>query len=159
MAKDDYYTTEIFVSGVTTDDFDDGSKFGIRLTSVTDNSGGRDFSSKVTGNAVCCTYTPPPTPPEPVCGNGIQEPGEECDAGADNSNAVDASCRPDCTLKRCGDGVKDSDEQCDEGSGNSDEAGATCRTDCKPQRCGDGILDSNEECDAGAANSDKANAL
>ena len=159
MSKDDYYATTIIVSGVTTDDFDEGSKFGIRLTSVTDNSGGRDFSSKVTGNAMCCTYVPPPAPPAPVCGNGITEPGQECANGAGNSNAADAACRPDCTQQRCGDGVKDSNEDCDEGAGNSDEPGATCRPDCKPQRCGDGILDIGEECDAGAANSDTANAL
>ena len=45
--------------------------------------------------------------PELYCGDGILTAPEECDAGDDNSNAPDAACRPDCTLRHCGDGVID----------------------------------------------------
>jgi cysteine-rich repeat protein len=41
------------------------------------------------------------------CGDGVVSPGEECDAGAANSDAPNAACRTDCTLRRCGDGVID----------------------------------------------------
>jgi cysteine-rich repeat protein len=52
------------------------------------------------------------------CGDGFVRTGvETCDAGAANSNAPDASCRPDCTPARCGDGIVDPGrgEQCDDG--------------------------------------------
>jgi len=50
------------------------------------------------------------------CGDGIVDPGEECDDGAADG-ATDAACRTDCTVKRCGDGIVDVErgEQCDRG--------------------------------------------
>lgn len=79
----------------------------------------------------------------PVCGNGVPEPGEQCDEGSGNSNLPNATCRTDCTPARCGDGVLDNlfDEQCDEGIENSDLPNASCRTNCTLARCGDGIVD------------------
>ena len=50
------------------------------------------------------------------CGDGILNPGEECDEGIDNSANSDALCRPDCGLARCGDGILDSTEECDDGN-------------------------------------------
>lgn len=44
---------------------------------------------------------------ELVCGDGIVSEGEQCDEGLGNSDAPDASCRTDCTLRRCGDGIID----------------------------------------------------
>jgi cysteine-rich repeat protein len=44
---------------------------------------------------------------ELFCGDGIVIGPEECDEGAANSDAADASCRTDCTLRRCGDGIVD----------------------------------------------------
>jgi len=50
---------------------------------------------------------------DPVCGNGILEPGEACDDGADNSDVAPNACRTDCREPSCGDGVIDSGEACD----------------------------------------------
>src|SRR5262249_42603881 len=47
-----------------------------------------------------------------VCGNGVQEVGEECDDG--NAAACDG-CSPSCRLERCGNGIIDCGEQCDDG--------------------------------------------
>lgn len=44
---------------------------------------------------------------ELYCGDGVVSEGEDCDAGAGNSSAPDAACRPDCSFRRCGDGVID----------------------------------------------------
>ena len=51
------------------------------------------------------------------CGNGILEPGEACDLGAENSDKPNAACRPDCSRGRCGDNVLDRPlEACDDGN-------------------------------------------
>ena len=44
---------------------------------------------------------------ELFCGDGFLSGEEECDEGVSNSDAPDASCRTDCTLRRCGDGIVD----------------------------------------------------
>ena len=54
------------------------------------------------------------------CGNGVQESGEECDAGAANSDTTPDACRTDCRLPWCGDGV------CD-----TADTGGTCADDCR----------------------------
>jgi cysteine-rich repeat protein len=63
------------------------------------------------------------------CNDGKLDPGEECDAGTQNSTSPDALCRPDCSLSRCGDGVVDSTEICDDGNRTSgDGCDRYCRT-------------------------------
>jgi hypothetical protein len=100
----------------------------------------------------------------PICGDEIlDEPdGEECDEGADNDDAPNASCRSDCTLAKCGDGIVDSDnmEVCDEGASNGDTPTASCNSKCSLPSCGDGILNESigEQCDEGDENSNTANA-
>jgi len=84
------------------------------------------------------------TPPN-LCGNGVLDPGEECDSGVRNSYEPDA-CRPNCVLPSCGDRIIDSGEECDNGELNSD-APNMCREDCTNPRCGDGIVDRGEQCD------------
>jgi len=50
---------------------------------------------------------------QPVCGNGIVDPGEQCDDG----NRIDGDgCEADCTAPFCGNGIVDPDEQCDDGN-------------------------------------------
>jgi hypothetical protein len=112
ISKDDICETSFVVSGLTTTDFID-VKFGIRLTSVADDNGGRGESSKVTAISDCCRFELPPPPPPPVCGNGKKEGSEQCDAGEDNSDTEPNACRTDCTLPSCGDGVVDSNEECE----------------------------------------------
>ena len=54
----------------------------------------------------------------PNCGNGMMNPGEECDDGAANSDTIPNACRTDCSEPSCGDGVIDDGEQCDDGADN-----------------------------------------
>ncbi len=89
-----------------------------------------------------------------TCGNGVLDPGEECDDGDQNSDTEPDACRTDCTLPSCGDGVVDTGEECDDGNQNSDTQPDACRTDCTFPSCGDGVVDTGEECDDGNQNSD-----
>lgn len=77
------------------------------------------------------------------CGNGIRDPGEQCDDGAET-----AVCNTNCTKAACGDGITNSTrgEQCD-GGGES----ATCNSDCTVAVCGDLKVNSHkgETCDPG----------
>jgi cysteine-rich repeat protein len=93
--------------------------------------------------------------PIPKCGNGVVDPGEQCDDG----NIVSGDgCSPTCTLepanpKGCGNGVIDPGEQCDDGAKNGtsgDNCAATC-TLLNPNGsvCGNGIKESGEQCDDG----------
>lgn len=116
----------------------------------------------------------------PVCGNGVAESGEWCDAtdlaGADCSSlgydGGTLACGADCTLDetgctRCGDGVIDagSGEQCDA----SELGGATCTSlgldggtlGCDDAcafdlssclGCGNGVVEGGEGCDDGNRN-------
>ena len=85
--------------------------------------------------------------PPPSCGDGITDPGEECDDG----NAVDTDdCTNACRLPVCGDGIVwDGHEECDDGTGNSDTLPDACRTSCRSASCGDGVQDTPEGCDDG----------
>jgi cysteine-rich repeat protein len=64
-----------------------------------------------------------------TCGDGFVRTGvEQCDAGAANSNAPNATCRLNCLPRRCGDGIVDTQtEQCDDGgTASGDGCSATC---------------------------------
>lgn len=88
----------------------------------------------------------------PFCGDGVLDPGEECDYGRDNSNV--GACTLACTKAVCGDGlVWEGVESCDNGLANAKEYGG-CTPGCElAARCGDGNVDLGyEECDQGALN-------
>ncbi len=84
-----------------------------------------------------------------VCGDGVMEGLEACDAGPGNSATMPNTCRTTCQLADCGDGVIDTGETCDNGAANSDSVAGACRSTCQPARCGDGVIDGGEQCDDG----------
>lgn len=77
------------------------------------------------------------------CGNGILEPGEECDDRGES-----ATCNADCTLARCGDGKINAatGEVCDDGNTVD---GDGCDSNCTPTGCGNGVVTQGETCDDG----------
>ena len=66
--------------------------------------------------------------PEPFCGDGNLDPGEDCDDG--DGNGLDQACLPDCNLNVCGDGNLAPDEVCDDGDGNNVLEVGACAPDC-----------------------------
>jgi cysteine-rich repeat protein len=130
-----------------------------------------------TAEATSMTTMTAETGDEPECGNGILDPGEECDLGPENSSS--AQCSPQCVIATCGDGnLYEGFEECDDGNfantddcitgcklatcgdgfvqdgveicddGNDDEADG-CTSSCTPGVCGDGVLQAGEQCDDG----------
>ncbi|HEY4014849.1 MAG TPA: DUF4215 domain-containing protein [Polyangiaceae bacterium] len=95
------------------------------------------------------------------CGNGVVDPGEQCDNGA---NDVDPAtmpygpgiCTTACRLAPyCGDGVlQNPPEQCDYGTAGNTGSYGGCNPDCTlGPYCGDGVVESPPEtCDNGASN-------
>lgn len=85
------------------------------------------------------------TGPVPVgCGNGVVEPGEQCDPGAD-AIGPDQACVPGCLFNVCGDAMVGPTEVCDDGNLDDDDA---CTSACVPAICGDGLVwQGVEECD------------
>jgi cysteine-rich repeat protein len=92
------------------------------------------------------------SPDNPLCGNGVVDPGEECDDGNLTNNDA---CLNSCMAATCGDGYLWIDvEQCDDGN---TVGGDGCSADCRSnESCGNGYVDSSlgEACDEGPANSD-----
>ena len=68
-----------------------------------------------------------------LCGNGTQDPDEECDLGSASNNGAYGGCNADCTRAAyCGDGVVNgpaSTEDCDNGAANDDLD--ACSSECK----------------------------
>lgn len=83
-----------------------------------------------------------------ICGNGIQNAGEECD---DGNTVDDDGCASNCQLPGCGNDILEGDEACDDGN-NVDGDG--CSADCSLESsCGNGVVDTGEECDDGNSQS------
>ncbi len=88
--------------------------------------------------------------PEPLCGNGILETGEECDDGNTDDND---GCSSLCKIEFCGDGIKQNNEECDDGNNiDGDGCSHDCKIEYKLPECGNGILELGEECDSGINN-------
>ena len=80
--------------------------------------------------------------PEPYCGDGNLDPGEECD---DGNNLDGDGCSSQCTIEPyCGDGNLDEGEECDDGNLID---GDGCSSECKIEKCGDGKVIEPEKCE------------
>lgn len=95
------------------------------------------------------------TTPEPSCGDGHVDPGEQCDLA--EQNADNGDCTSTCQHAVCGDGlVRDAPqnpgdaESCDLGDAN-DGAYGGCTPDCTlAPYCGDGTIEPDHEvCEPG----------
>lgn len=100
----------------------------------TDSSTGTSPTTTQTATTSDATTTDDPNDTssggsEPVCGDGVVDPDEDCDDGRD-SNGLDQSCLPDCTLNVCGDGNLGPDEFCDDGEEGNVLAVGACAPDC-----------------------------
>ena len=84
-----------------------------------------------------------------LCGNGIQEEGEECD---DGNNIPDDGCDGCAKSGFCGDGKLGPGEECDLGDGNG--MGKACTAACLLNLCGDGDKGPDEVCDDGNDNNE-----
>jgi hypothetical protein len=88
-----------------------------------------------------------------ACGNGVKDPGEQCDNGVNDGSY--GTCNPNCTLASyCGDGIKNGPEVCDNGASNVPLAAAygpgVCTSSCTfAPYCGDGRVQTQfgEQCD------------
>ena len=79
---------------------------------------------------LCVVGTDLPPPPVMTCGDGVQDPGEGCDGGVNNSDTLPGACRTNCLPARCGDLVVDQGELCDDGGVTpGDGCSATCQTE------------------------------
>jgi cysteine-rich repeat protein len=113
-----------------------------------------------------------------TCGNGVIEPGEQCDGldlngetcvtqgFAGGTLACDGNCQFDvsaCLTAICGNGVVDPGETCDDGNQlDGDGCSSTCQEEpgftCTGSpstcvtTCGDGIIAGTEDCDGANLN-------
>jgi fibro-slime domain-containing protein len=95
------------------------------------------------------------------CGNGVVDPGEQCDSGAKNVDPTTMPYGPGiCTTAcrfapYCGDGVlQNPPEQCDYGTAGNTGSYGGCNADCTlGPYCGDGVVQNPpEQCDNGTNN-------
>ncbi|MEZ4452719.1 MAG: choice-of-anchor L domain-containing protein [Nannocystaceae bacterium] len=95
-------------------------------TDATTTAGTEVSTTEVSSTDATDATTEGTTTETAECGNGVQEPGEQCDDG--NGDPGDG-CEPDCTLtpSECGNGIQEPGEQCDDGN---DVNGDGCENNC-----------------------------
>lgn len=82
------------------------------------------------------------------CGNGVLDPGEQCD---DGNNIDGDGCSAICEVEQepaCGNGILEAPEQCDDGN-LIDEDGCSSTCEIEGPVCGNGNLEPPEQCDDG----------
>ena len=121
-----------------------GSATGTTTTATTEPTTGVSATATTSTTTDGTTTIGPPS-----CGDGMIDPGEECDNGAMNGN--DQVCKADCTNNVCGDGFVGPGEGCDDGNAND---GDGCSAACVGEMCGNGNTDPGEECDDGNTKQD-----
>jgi hypothetical protein len=101
--------------------------------------------------AACCRESGDACPVG-VCGNGLVESGEACDAAATGTCAggcrADCTCVPVVTPPVCGNAIHEVGEECD--GVDSATCPGRCRIDCicgPPPACGNDVVEAGEECD------------
>ena len=102
-----------------------------------------DPPSVATGCSATCRFE--------HCGNGVVDPGEQCDNG---TNLKGSGCF-ECRREECGNGRIDPGEQCDDGnpdSGDGCTGGTLAVGGCRIEFCGDGTKNdltshTKEDCD------------
>ncbi len=143
-----------------------GTTYFYHVQSRTPADGLSPFSNVVYSQQIDSGYTPPDDggggaggrppadpDPDPVCGNGILEEGEQCD---DGNNVSGDGCSATCDIEHeapeeqvCGNGIVEEGEECDDGNTVSgDGCDAVCMLEDEPV-CGNGILEEGEQCDDG----------
>ncbi len=127
----------------TTDGGSDSQTAGQTTGQTTDgsttDSTGPDTGDSSTGDS--STSDSSTGAPDPVCGDGNVDAGEDCD-DANNDNLD--TCVEGCKAAACGDGFIGPGESCDDANQVDDDA---CGNDCAPASCGDGKLQPGEDCD------------
>jgi len=97
---------------------------------------------------------------QPVCGNGLLDPGELCEINTACGGAQQvcdfSRCRCMSRVYECGNGTRDPGEECDDANTVSDDG---CSRSCKRESlysvvgagslCGNGIVEQGEQCDDG----------
>lgn len=125
-----------------------------------------EASSEQSSAAQSSSSSMPSSVPSAVvtfCGNGIAEPGEDCDPP--NGNTCTDACKFDpnggvkssssssrpAPAPTCGNAVRDPGEECDNGRLNG--LSPTCDANCRIKYCGNGVVERErgEECDSGSA--------
>ncbi|HWB82432.1 MAG TPA: hypothetical protein VG755_46035, partial [Nannocystaceae bacterium] len=79
-------------------------------TSASSSADASDSDTNTTTSTTSTTTTTTTDGPRD-CGDGMLQPGEECDQGPSNDNH--GACTTSCTLAACGDGYIQGDEVCD----------------------------------------------
>ena len=88
-----------------------------------------------TGGPGTDTGRPDTIVPPPSCGDGVVDPGEQCDDGPDNSDTAGDACRTTCRRPACGDSVTDTGEECDDGNRVDDDACSNACTRLSEDLC------------------------
>ena len=114
---------------------------GLGATTTTSTDTGATTSPVTTSASHSSSTSGMSTAAEGVCGDGLVDPGEECDDGNDIAND---NCALACKLPACGDGILSPGEACEDGNLLENDS---CTHLCTLPACGDGLVSAGEQCD------------